>query len=196
MKTTFLIIGILLVLGLLGVLYRKYSAAPLETYEYTVIKKYDDFETRSYDVTLFTSVTLAPTTFKEASRNGFKQLAGYIFGGNETKEKIAMTTPVSMSLEDSMTMMFMVPKQFNKNTLPQPMNKNIDFVTVPKKTVAAIRFGGWANDEKLKDKKQQLISFLKKEGISHSNHFYFLGYNAPFELINRRNEIIVELINK
>ena len=31
--------------------------------------------------------------------------------------------------------------------------------------------------------------------ISFSNNFYFLGYNAPYELINRKNEVVVELIN-
>jgi hypothetical protein len=38
--------------------------------------------------------------FKEASSQGFSILAGYIFGGNKENEKIAMTSPVTMSLED------------------------------------------------------------------------------------------------
>ena len=34
---------------------------------------------------------------------------------------------------------------------------------------------------------------LKAEGIDHTNRFYFLGYNAPYEVFNRKNEIIVEV---
>jgi hypothetical protein len=60
---------------------------------------------------LFTAVKLSTKEFKEASSQGFSILAGYIFGGNKENEKIAMTSPVTMSLEDSMTVMFMVPKK-------------------------------------------------------------------------------------
>ena len=108
-------------------------------------------------------------------------------------EKIAMTSPVAMSLEDSMTMMFMVPKKFNKETLPQPNQSQIKFQQEPAKTVAAISFGGWANDEKIEKYKQKLIEALEAEGIVYSNRFYYLGYNPPFEFFNRKNEIIVEL---
>ena len=106
-----------------------------------------------------------------------------------------MTSPVTMSLEDSMTMMFMVPKKLKKESLPQPDNSKIEFKEVPKKTVAAIRFGGWANDKKIKQYKQKLISALKEKEIAYSNNFFFLGYNPPYEIFNRKNEIIVELKN-
>ena len=142
---------------------------------------------------MFTSVQLSGNTYKDASSKGFSILAGYIFGGNDKNEKIAMTSPVAMSLQDSMTMMFMVPKKFNKETLPQPNQSQIQFQEEPAKTVAAITFGGWANDEKIEKYKQILKSALDAEGITHTNRFYFLGYNPPFEVFNRKNEIIVEL---
>ena len=31
------------------------------------------------------------------------------------------------------------------------------------------------------------------KGIKYTDNFYFLGYNAPMEVFNRKNEIIVEL---
>ena len=62
--------------------------------------------------------------------------------------------------------------------------------------MAAITFGGWANDEKIAEYKQKLIAALNVEGIKHNNRFYFLGYNPPFEVFNRKNEIIVELESK
>ena len=165
----------------------------IETYPYVVKKKYDRFEIRSYEATLFTSVKLSKKGYKNASSQGFSILAGYIFGNNERNEKISMTSPVSMSLEDTMTMMFMVPKKLNKETLPQPKQSDIKFKEEPAKIVAAIRFKGWANDTKLEQYKQDLKAALDSEGIKYSNKFYFFGYNAPYEVFNRKNEVLVEL---
>ena len=165
----------------------------IESYPYVVIKKYKRFEIRSYESTLFTSVKLSTKGYKNSSSRGFSILAGYIFGNNERNEKISMTSPVSMSLEDSTTMMFMVPKKFNKDMLPKPNQSGIEFKEEPAKTVAAIRFGGWANDAKIEKYKQNLKAALDAEGIKYTNRFYFFGYNAPYEVFNRKNEIIVEL---
>ncbi|MFT5885318.1 MAG: hypothetical protein ACI9IP_001778 [Arcticibacterium sp.] len=167
----------------------------IEKYPFTLVKEYEVFEVRAYEPTLFTSVKLQTKGYKKSSSQGFSILAGYIFGGNDKNEKIAMTSPVSMSLEDSMTMMFMVPKKFNKETLPKPNQETIDFYEAPAKRMAAISFGGWGNDEKIEKYKGTLKAALDKEGIIYSSKFYFFGYNAPFELLNRRNEVLVELPN-
>jgi hypothetical protein len=165
----------------------------IETYPYVVIKKYDQFEIRSYEATLFTSVKLPTKGYKNSSSKGFSILAGYIFGNNERNEKISMTSPVSMSLDDSTTMMFMVPKKLNKETLPKPNQSGIEFKEEPAKLIAAITFGGWANDEKIEKYKQELKAALNAEGIKYTDKFYFFGYNAPYEVFNRKNEVIVEL---
>ena len=165
----------------------------IEKYPYVVKKKYKQFEIRSYEATLFTSVKLSTKGYKNSSSKGFSILAGYIFGNNDRNEKISMTSPVSMSLEDSMTMMFMVPKEFNKDMLPKPNQSGIEFKEEPAKTFAAIRFSGWANDTKIETYKQNLTAALDAEGISYTNRFYFFGYNAPYEVFNRINEVLVEL---
>jgi hypothetical protein len=193
MKALLIVLGVILLAFIIVQLYAINGQRNIETYPYVVNKKYEAFEIRSYEATLFTSVQLTGNKYKDASSKGFSILAGYIFGGNENNEKIAMTSPVAMSLEDSMTMMFMVPKKFKKETLPQPDQSQIKFREEPAKTVAAITFGGWANDEKIEKYKQQLKSALDSEGIIYTNRFYFLGYNAPFEFFNRKNEVIVEL---
>ncbi|MFH6770021.1 heme-binding protein [Gaetbulibacter aquiaggeris] len=193
MKTLFILIGVILIAFIIVQLFAISGQRNIETYPYAVNKKHDAFEIRSYEARLFTSVQLTGNKYKDASSKGFSILAGYIFGGNEKNEKIAMTSPVAMSLEDSMTMMFMVPKKFKKETLPQPNQSQIKFREEPAKIVAAITFGGWANDEKIEKYKQKLKSALDTEGITYKNRFYFLGYNPPFEFFNRKNEIIVEL---
>lgn len=165
----------------------------LETYPYTLVKEYETFEVRRYEASLFTAVQLPTDSYREASRKGFSLLAGYIFGGNDRNEKIAMTTPVAMSLEKEMTIMFLVPKKIKKGDLPQPRQSQIEFRDEPAKTVAAIRFGGWANDQKIEKYKNRLKAALDAEGISYTKRFYFLGYNPPYHIFNRRNEVIVEL---
>ena len=193
MKTASILLGIIAIVFVGIQLFSLKSQKNIETYPYVVNKKYDQFEIRSYKATLFTSVKLSTKKYKEASSKGFSILAGYIFGNNNRNEKIAMTSPVSMSLKDSTTMMFMVPKKFKKETLPQPNQSQIEFREEPAKTVAAINFNGWANDKKIKKYKQKLKDALEKEGILYKNRFQFLGYNAPYEVFNRKNEFIVEL---
>jgi uncharacterized protein YxeA len=194
MKIVIIILVVILIAFTLVQLYLIYVQRNIERYSYVVKKKYTQFEIRSYETTLFTSVKLSTKGYKNSSSKGFSILAGYIFGNNERNEKIAMTSPVSMSLEDSMTMMFMVPKKFNKDMLPKPNQSGIEFKEEPAKTVAAIRFSGWANDTKIEEYKQHLKAALDAEGIKYSNRFYFFGYNAPYELFNRKNEIVVELL--
>ena len=104
-----------------------------------------------------------------------------------------MTSPVAMNMDDSVTMMFMVPSQYSEEELPQPSNKSIKIKKEKARTVAAIRFGGWANDKRIEEHKNRLISLLEEEGIRHNGNFTYLGYNPPFEVANRRNEVIVEV---
>jgi len=195
MKLLLILLGVVLIILLIVQLFAMWGQRNIETYPYAIEKKYDSFEIRNYEATLFTSVKLDSDSCKDASSKGFSILAGYIFGKNKTKEKIAMTSPVSMSLEDSMTMMFMVPKKLQKEDLPKPENSMIEIKEEPAKIVAAITFSGWANDQKIERYKEKLKLALDAEGITYTNKFYFLGYNPPYEFFNRKNEIIVELNN-
>lgn len=191
------IIGGILIAGFIGIqLFALKSQHNIETYPYKVVEQHDSFEIRRYEARLFSAVKISSGNYKSASGQGFSALFGYIFGGNDRNEKIAMTSPVSMTLEDSMTMRFMIPKKWNKKQLPKPNQNNINIVEEPEKLVAAIKFKGWVNDKKIERYKKQLKIALKSEGIPHLNKFELFGYNAPYEVFDRRNEIIVELKQK
>ncbi|MGB4743333.1 MAG: heme-binding protein [Flavobacteriaceae bacterium] len=193
MKIISIVLGVLLLIFIGVQLFAIKSQRNIETYPYKVTKTYDSFEIRDYEPTLFTSVKLSTKNYKESSSKGFSILAGYIFGDNDRNEKIAMTSPVAMTLEDPITMLFMVPKKFEKEKLPQPNQPQIVFKKEPAKTVAAISFNGWADDDKIEHYKKKLKFALEKEEIPYTNRFYFLGYNAPYEVFSRKNEVIVEL---
>lgn len=61
--------------------------------------------------------------------------------------------------------------------------------------MAAVRFGGWADDAKIKEHEKKLAAALEAEGIAHTGKFSYLGYNPPYDIINRRNEVITELVD-
>jgi hypothetical protein len=193
MKIILSIFGIILILFIISQLFFLNSQRNIETYAFTIIDSYETIEIRQYEASLFTSVQMPSNNYRKTSSKGFSVLAGYIFGGNDKEEKIAMTSPVAMSLKDSTTMLFLVPKKYTRDNLPVPNDSSIEFKDVPEKKVAAISFGGWANDSKIASFKKKLIDVLNSKGIKYTDNFYFLGYNAPMEVFNRKNEIIVEL---
>ena len=193
MKIILSIFGIILMLFVISQLFFLNSQRNIETYAFKIIDSYETIEIRQYEASLFTSVQMPSNNYRKTSSKGFSVLAGYIFGGNDKEEKIAMTSPVTMSLKDSTTMMFLVPKKYTRDNLPVPNDSSIEFKDVPEKKVAAISFGGWANDSKIASFKKKLIDVLNSKGIKYTDNFYFLGYNAPMEVFNRKNEIIVEL---
>jgi hypothetical protein len=194
MKIVVIISSVLMLLAIAQI-YISRSTQQTEQHRYKVIKKFDKFEIRKYDPALFSSVKLNKKGYKESASEGFGILAGYIFGDNKTNEKIAMTSPVVMELGDTSKMLFMVPKNYTLKNLPTPKNEKIVFEKQEEKIMAAIRFDGWADDEKIEKYKSILLDELDKEQLNYIPKFIFLGYNPPFEVLNRRNEVVIELIN-
>jgi hypothetical protein len=107
-----------------------------------------------------------------------------------------MTSPVVMEMGDQMKMSFMVPSQMNMDSLPKPNDERVYQEKVKGSRMAVIQFGGWSSDEKIEEHKQQLIQVLKDNQISYQEPFLFMGYNPPYQLVNRRNEVAVRLVVK
>ncbi len=171
------------------------STRDTEQHKYVVLKKYAHFEVRQYAPAVFSTVKMSTSTYKESSSKGFRILANYIFGGNEKSQSIAMTSPVRMELDDSMKMAFMVPASMQQEDLPKPMDGQIKFEKEEQKIMAAIEFGGWADDASIEKYKKILRKELESHGLEYNEKFMFLGYNPPYEMIGRRNEVIVEVLN-
>lgn len=159
---------------------------------YKELGKKDKVEFRYYPASVMASVTNRNPTYKGSANKNFRVLAGYIFGGNQSSNKIAMTAPVHMQMENGQsTMSFVMPEGYNLNNLPKPSSGAIELHTSPEEYVAVIRFGGWASDEKIESRKKELNEQLSTLGIRHQNNFRYLGYNAPWDIFFRRNEIVV-----
>jgi len=170
------------------------AMAQTETQAYKIIKTEKDFEVRLYPPATMASVSMAANTYKELSSSGFRKLASYIFGGNDADKNIAMTTPVHMDINDSLSSMsFVMPSKYSKDKLPKPKDSGITIKTTAEEYVAAIRFGGYANDKDIKKYATKLKTALKENSIEYFGNFRFLGYNAPYQFWRRRNEVIVSV---
>ncbi|NOQ71113.1 MAG: heme-binding protein [Crocinitomix sp.] len=191
MKRMIYILSTLLILFIASQIWAKSLSSKIEMPPFEVLKTFNGFEIRKYEPATFSYVTLDVASYKEGSSLGFRKLAGYIFGGNDKGQKIAMTSPVEIEMDTQMVMKFLVPAEYKLEDLPVPNNKEVQFVEEPERTVASITFGGFASDTKIALFKEKLVQLLAEQNIKHKNEFSFLGYNSPFDLINRRNEMIV-----
>ncbi len=193
MKVFIVIVAIILVavLTIQGVTLK--SSNDIEQYKYTVIETFDGVELRKYDKALFSSVVLKDSAYDASANNGFRILAGYIFGGNDRNEKIAMTSPVVMEMGDQMKMSFMVPSDKLKDELPKPNDSRVFQEERAESVLAAITFAGCASDETIDNYKKELIEVLNSKGIKYQEPFMYMGYNPPYQLVNRRNEVVVRV---
>ena len=165
-----------------------------EQQKFRLVQKDKDIEIRFYPASTFATIQSNAKTYRDLSYPGFRKLAGYIFGGNESNTQISMTSPVHMDVSDSVsTMSFVMPSSYNSSNLPKPKDSNVRIVTNPDEYVAVIRFGGYTNDKKLKYYSEKLKNILIKKGIKSVGHYRFLGYNPPYQLFGRRNEVIVSV---
>jgi hypothetical protein len=194
MKTIIIVTSILLGIMILAQAFIYTSTNSTEQHKYVVLKKFEEFEVRQYAPAMFSSVKMVSDSYETISSTGFRTLAGYIFGGNDKNEKIAMTSPVVMEIGDTTRMSFMVPSDMKKEDLPKPNNGRIYFEEQEQKIMAAIEFGGWADDEKIEEYTNKLKANLKANGLSFTGKFSYLGYNPPYQVVGRRNEIVVELV--
>ncbi|MGV9013078.1 MAG: SOUL family heme-binding protein [Flavobacteriales bacterium] len=194
MKILYIVLIAVLVLFVVSQLWAQSQVKGIETYPYTVDGTYDGFEVRTYAKANFIYVTMDAKTYAEGSSKGFRTLAGYIFGGNDRQQKIAMTSPVVMNMDSDVTMKFLVPAEYSMDQLPKPDNAEVCFATEKERTMAAITFGGFANDETIKQHKDELFRLLDAAGIRHTGQWSFLGYDPPFKLVGRKNEVVVEVV--
>jgi hypothetical protein len=193
-----LFVAILIITAVFLVLqgFMSLTIARTETQKYKVLHKQKRFEIREYEPAILATVKMNRAGYRSNSSNGFRVLASYIFGQNSNQQKIAMTSPVHMNMHSDMsTMSFVMPSEYDMEDLPDPVNQPIIMEETPRRIVASLRFGGYANDQIIERKIKELQQILESKGYRHTGEFAYLGYNPPYQAVNRRNEIIVELLD-
>ena len=104
-----------------------------------------------------------------------------------------MTSPVVIKLYNNNEMLFIMPDKHSINNLPEPNDPNVKIVESTKTQKAVISYSGYSNSGKEKRHIKQLQKVLEEHGIKHNNKFELFVYDPPYKLINRKNEIAVNI---
>jgi hypothetical protein len=170
MNTLLIIAAAALVIWITGTLL---AIRGIEEPSYTLIEERDGYEIREYASYIVAEVEVEGD-MRTALTSGFRQLAGYIFGGNTAKASISMTVPVmdTMRTSENIAMTapvmdtlsssgkhivaFTMPSQYTLATLPKPDNANIQFRTVDKSRRAVLRYSWYATESRVSAKQELL----------------------------------------
>ena len=190
-------------LGLVGLT----GAAETGRYEepvYTVVTTEPGYELRQYAGWVEARVTV-DGAYGGAVQKGFRVLASYIFGGNQARssiemttpvtstpsETIAMTTPVTATGEGSRwTVSFMMPREWTLETLPVPDDKRIELIAVEPSLRAVQTFSGRASAGRVQRELAALQTALQIGGSSVVGPVTVAQFNPPWVLGPwRRNEV-------
>lgn len=192
MKSMWIVIIVLTVVFIAFQSFMSISNSNIERQKYRVVKAEKGFELRYYPPATFATVKSSAKSYRELSSSGFRKIAGYIFGGNESSTKIAMTSPVHMDInEKESSMSFVMPSKYDLESLPKPNDAKVEIHETPGEYLAAIEFGGFANDASIRKHADELKQLLNGKGIKTIGNFRYLGYNPPYQIIARKNEIVV-----
>ena len=186
-------------------------AMAIEEPKFTRVEKTGDFEIRAYAPYLVAE-TLVSGEFDQAGNEGFRRLAGYIFGGNRGKQKIAMTAPVAqqatpkgekiamtapVGLErrgDAWRITFALPAEIKLDNAPIPNDARVTLREVAARTVASLGFSGTWSPERFAEKKADLLRQCQAKGLKTRGEVQYARYNPPWTpWFLRRNEVMVEI---
>lgn len=177
------------------------QAMAVEEPSYQVLQTDSAIELRRYAGFIVAETELTGD-FDSASRTGFRRIAGYIFGDNQTpnggNRKIAMTAPVTVEpKEGGWRLHFVMPSQESLSTLPKPANSEVVIRQVPAHDVAAIRFSGWTTESSIQANTAQLQAWIAHKNLKTAGPPQVARYNDPFTLPwRRRNEILIPVTGR
>ena len=170
-------------------------ASDPEEPQYELLSEYEGFEIRRYSESVQARL-LTPSSGWSGSSGGFRRIAGYIFGGNETNQRIAMTAPVQMWDTDSGSMMsFTMPSKYSIKDLPSPIDKGVEIVKVDEYVVAVLPFSGLSRTSKARRLMAKLETLIQASGLTAKGAPVLAVYDNPGTTLPfmRRNEIHLPL---
>jgi hypothetical protein len=181
----------------------------IEKLKYTIIEKEQNFELRQYDPHIVAE-TFVDGDFDDVGNEGFRRLAGYIFGKNRQKNKIAMTAPVNQEVSSEKIAMtapvnqevtdgkwritFVMPSKYTLETLPEPLDSRVVLKEMPGRLFAALKYSGTWSQERYEKKKIQLETLIRQRGLQSVGEPIFARYDPPFKpWFLRRNEVLIPI---
>ena len=177
---------------------------------FQTIMKDGAFEIRDYPSLIVAEVTVGGDR-RAAANEGFRLLAGYIFGGNISQQRIAMTAPVIQAPPagekiamtapvtqtgnaDAWVIRFIMPSSYTLDTLPTPNDPKVQLKTLPPSRAAVVRFSGLAHEADIEQKTAELKDFIAANHLRAAGPPSLARYNPPWTLwFLRRNEVMIPL---
>lgn len=177
---------------------------------YEVVGRVGDAEIRRYAPQIAAEAVVEGPV--ETARNeGFRRVAGYIFGDNTAKASVAMTAPVVQGREPSggsqsiamtspvvqqlagagsWSIQFIMPAKYTMATLPQPNDPRVRLVEIPARTFAVVRFSGLGREDAVARHEKALDAALAGSSWRAVGEPVTWYYDPPWTLpFMRRNEV-------
>ncbi len=185
------------------------DAMAIEEAAYTVLLSDNNFEIREYAPHILAE-TVVDGDLEEAGNRAFNRLFRYISGNNRSREKVAMTAPVSQQpkgekivmtapvgqqrVQENWAVSFMMPATYTLDSLPEPEDPEVKLRQVPARRMAAVRYSGFWSEKAYLRHKLELESWIQERGLSIAGDPVWARYNPPFTLwFLRRNEVLIPL---
>jgi effector-binding domain-containing protein len=175
--------------------------------KYRVVIKAKEFELRDYPAYVVAE-TVVGATMEDAGNKAFRRLFGYISGKNRSREKIAMTAPVSQEpasekiamtapvgqqrTEGGWAVSFTMPISYTLKALPVPEDPDVKLRQVPARRMASVWYSGTWSENRYLRYRQELELWIERNGFRILGEPVWARYNPPFmPWFLRRNEILI-----
>lgn len=187
-------------------------AMATEEPRHSVLEKRDGWELRLYGP-MIVAETRVEGEFGAGGNEGFRRIAGYIFGGNDGGRKVAMTAPVAQERRprggariamtapvaqeragEGWTVAFVMPSEHSLATLPKPDDPRVTLREVPGRRVAAVSFSGTWGADRFDTAARDLLAKVAAAGLVPAGEPVYARYDPPWTpWFLRRNEVLVPL---
>ena len=168
-----------------------------ERQEFKVLRTYKDFELREYMPCVIAEVRVSGQ-FSTSSSSAFSTLFYYISQGNNSSQKIAMTTPVitaqkaDTSEPNDWYVSFVMPSGSTRGRLPDPNNSQVKLRELDTETCIAKSFRGRATDELSQKIAEALRNSASKANIALSDETRICRFDPPIKPgFLQYNEIVI-----
>jgi hypothetical protein len=166
-------------------------AVDLEEPPYDLLSTHDGFEVRRYASTVQARV-LRSNADGRGNSGGFRRVAGYIFGGNDRGQRIAMTAPVHLWEDGGEALLaFTMPSAHALADLPTPRDSGVHLLEVEPHTVAVLSFSGLSRPSKVARLEADLRAYARQAGLVVCGPVRLAIYDNPNTTLpfQRRNEL-------
>ena len=185
-------------------------ARAIEEPKFVVSQHLDGVEVREYAPYIVAEVVV-PGPAADASSQGFKLLAGYIFGKNKGERKISMTAPVTQTAtaqkiemtapvtqtatDGGYVVQFSMPAEFTLETLPEPIDPKVHLKAMPGARLAVIKYSGFWSESNYETHLATLRRTLEAASLKATGEPVYARYDPPWTpWFMRRNEIWLKVL--